>query len=58
MRGRVTSRAFWVGFLGATIVCIVVGVGLGVIHLWTDHRALHDLAQYLNLVSPKINRLP
>ncbi len=51
-------RPFWVGFLGVLAALAVLALVVLVIHLWSDHRALHVVVDYLNSHADKINKLP
>lgn len=57
MRSLLTSdrvRGFGWGFAGTVFALAFVWLGY---HAYTDHRALHDMANYLNLKAPQINQL-
>lgn len=55
---RLLANSFVRGFLGATLAIACLFAGLLVIHLWSDHLALHTLIDYLNAHAEKINKLP
>ncbi len=52
---RVLGSAYVKGFVGAIIGGLLLFVAL---HLYLDHKALHDLVTYTNQTAPKINKLP
>lgn len=57
MRRLVTSP-FLIGFFGALAAAAIGLLVLLVIHLWSDHVALHVLINYLNQHAAAINKLP
>lgn len=55
---RLLASPFVRGFLGACAAVICLLAGLVIVHLWSDHQALHTLVNYLNANAIKINKLP
>lgn len=51
---RTNLRATAFGMGGAIVGGLLLYAAL---HLWNDHWALHQLAQYISTVAPKVNAL-
>jgi len=46
---------FLKGFAGALVGALLL---MGALHLYQDHQALHQLAEFINLHAEKIAKLP
>lgn len=55
---RPRLAGFVYGFLGMLTACVIVVSLLFGYHLWTDHRALHVMLDFLNQHAEQIRKVP
>lgn len=58
MLQRIRHSPFLTGFLGAFCAALGIVIGLTIIHLWSDHVALHVMLDFLNQHGETISKLP